>query len=128
MSKARATIANLEVELDAFKQEHNPTNNSTYSEQINSVKEQYETRLAQSKEELLDYKNKVKLLENRVKGLTAEGVKLKDLVDSSNLEHFQRENEEIRQKVENDSENIDQLNEQVAKLIKQLNQEKNIVK
>ena len=39
MSKARATIANLEVELDAFKQEHNPTNNSTYSEQINSVKE-----------------------------------------------------------------------------------------
>ena len=58
------------------------------------------------------------MLENRVKGLTAEGVKLKDLVDSSNLEHFQRENEEIRQKVENDSENIDQLNEQVAKLIK----------
>lgn len=82
MNKARATIANLEVELDAFKQEHNPTNNSSYSEQINSVKEQYETRLAQSKEELLDYKNKVKVLENKVKGLTAEGVKLKDLVDS----------------------------------------------
>ena len=39
MNKARAKIANLEVELDAYKQEHNPSSNSNYSEQINSVKE-----------------------------------------------------------------------------------------
>jgi hypothetical protein len=49
---------------------------------VNAIKDQYETKLAHSKEELVSYKAKVKKLEDRVKGLEREGTKLKELVDS----------------------------------------------